>query len=223
LYGVEIDIYGKKDVKVYGEAADGATSVNLNVATSIKVIADSNGDFSLEIDTEGIPEGEFVITVGGLEKTVYLGVPEPTPTPSPSPTPTPTPIIDTGSGTYPSISGTHCGAIIPNKTITVHRVYTYPCSGTGGHSEYVRIENNSGWNVTARWGGYSEDWHNITFKESFKLQPGVQYNYTIITGSYPQIIHQHEANVTSGTIRCTKFIDANEKTYYDWIPAIILR
>jgi hypothetical protein len=209
LYGVEIDIYGKKDVKVYGEAADGATSVNLNVASFIKRISDSSGYFELDVDTGGVPEGEFLITAGGIEKTVHIK----------------TPVFDTGSpeNPYPSISGTHCGAIIPNKTITVHRVYTYPCSGTGGHSEYVRIENNSGWNVTARWGGYSEDWHNITFEESFKLQPGVQYNYTIITGSYPQIIHQHEANVTSGTIRCTKFIDANEKTYYDWIPAIILR
>lgn len=91
LYGVEIDIYGEKDVKVYGEAADGATSVNLNVASSIKRISDSSGYFELDVDTGGVPEGEFLITAGGLEKTVYLGVPEPTPTPSPSPTPTPTP------------------------------------------------------------------------------------------------------------------------------------
>ena len=111
---------------------------------------------------------------------------------------------------------------MPNKTIAVHRVYTYPCPGTGGHSEYIRIENNSGWNVTARWDGYSGDWHNITFDESFTLQPGVEYNYTLITGSYPQIIHQHVANVTRGAITCTEFVDANGKIYKDYIPAIIL-
>ena len=33
--------------------------------------------------------------------------------------PTPMPIFDTGSGTYPSISGIHDGTIKPNQTITV--------------------------------------------------------------------------------------------------------
>ena len=210
--GTTIDIYGKKDVKVYGDAADDAISVNLKVATSKKVIADPNGDFALDINTEGVPLGEFLITAGGIEKIVRVVSAE-------------TPVFNTGSpeNPYPSISGTHYGAIMPNKTITVHRLYTYPCSGTGGHSEYIRIENNSGWNVTARWDGYSGDWHNITFEESFTLQPGEEYNYTLITGSYPQIIHQHVANVTGGAITCTEFIDANGKIYYyDWIPAIIL-
>ncbi len=77
-----LDISGKKDIKVEGDAADGATSVNLKVSASVKVIADSNGDFSLPINTEGVPEGEFLISAGGIEKTVYIGV---TPTPTPSP------------------------------------------------------------------------------------------------------------------------------------------
>ena len=222
--GWEVDISGKKNVSVYGDAADGATYVNLKIGMSIKVTADSNGDFALDISTDGVPLGEFLITAGGIEKTVEVVLTEPTPTPTPTPTPSPSSVFDTGSGRYPSISGTHYGTIIPNKTIAVHRLYTYPCSGTGGHSEYVRIENNSGWNVTARWDGYSGDWRNITFEESFTLQPGVEYNYTLITGSYPQIIHQHEANVTGGAITCTKFIDANGKIFNkeDWIPAIIL-
>jgi hypothetical protein len=63
-----MNIDGKKDVKVYGEAADGATSVNLNVASSIKRISDSSGYFELDVDTGGVPEGEFVITVGGIRK-----------------------------------------------------------------------------------------------------------------------------------------------------------
>lgn len=51
--------------------------------------------------------------------------------------------LDTGSGTYPSISGTHNGTIKPSQTITVSKLYTYPCSGTGGHSEYARIWNST--------------------------------------------------------------------------------
>ena len=91
LFGVKMDIYGKKDVKVYGDAVDTTTSVNLNVATSIKVIADSNGDFTLDIDTEGVPRGEFLITAGGIEKTIHIGSAESTPTPTPSASPAPSP------------------------------------------------------------------------------------------------------------------------------------
>ena len=40
--------------------------------------------------------------------------------------------LDTGSGTYPSISRTHNGTITPNVTIVVSKHYTYPCEGTGG-------------------------------------------------------------------------------------------
>ena len=46
------------------------------------------------------------------------------------------------------------------------------------------------------------------------------YNYTIRTGSYPQIHHNRTLTVTDGEITCTKFIDANGRVYYDWIPAI---
>jgi len=48
------------------------------------------------------------------------------------------------------------------------------------------------------------------------------YNYTIRTGSYPQIIHEPSFNATGGKITCTDFEDANGKTYTDWIPAIKL-
>lgn len=133
--------------------------------------------------------------------------------------------LDTGSpeNPYPSISGIHNGTIKPNETIRVHKLYTYPCSGTGGHSEYIKIWNESGWNRTAAWDGYNGDWHNITFEESFTLQPGEEYNYTIITGSYPQIIHAKEYKTLEGSfINCTEFTDANGKIYTDWIPAIRL-
>ncbi|MGB7532019.1 MAG: NosD domain-containing protein [Halobacteriota archaeon] len=133
-------------------------------------------------------------------------------------------IFDTGSSKnpYPSIFGTHNGTITPNQTITVSKLYTYPCPGTGGHTEYAKIYNDS-WSIgTLPWEGYKEDWHNISFNQSFTLVKNKTYNYTIVTGSYPQIIHETPFNATGGTISCDKFIDANGWVYYDWIPAIKL-
>jgi len=127
--------------------------------------------------------------------------------------------FDTGSGTYPSISGTHTGTITPSSNLNVSRLYTYPCTGTGGHTEYIRIYGDVV-NVSKTWSGYTGDYHNTTFDSQFTLEAGKTYNYTIITGSYPQIIHEHSKPVTGGTITCTQFTDANGKTYTDWIPAI---
>mgnify|MGYP000341885782 CR=1 FL=1 len=131
--------------------------------------------------------------------------------------------FDTGSpyNPYPSISGTHTGTITPGENITVHRLYTYPCEGTGGHTEYVRIYGN-GIDKNASWNGYNGDWQYIYFDNPFVLEEGKTYNYTIMTGSYPQIIHETPFNATGGTITCTRFIDANGRTYTDWIPAIRL-
>ncbi len=131
------------------------------------------------------------------------------------------PIFDTNQGTYPSIFGTHNGTITPNQTINVSKLYTYPCVGTGGHTEYARIWN-SALEETARWDGYKGDWHNISFNETFTLVANETYNYTIKTGSYPQIHHTPALPTSNGWINCTEFRDANEKIYYDWIPAIKL-
>jgi len=122
---------------------------------------------------------------------------------------------------YPSISGTHNGTITPTKKIVVAMLYTYPCAGTGGHTEYARIWNSS-LNATAIWSGYKEDWHNISFDNNFTLAANATYNYTIRTGSYPQILHGHSIEVTGGTINCTEFVDVNGREYADWIPAIQL-
>ncbi|MCD6455186.1 MAG: hypothetical protein J7K81_00090 [Methanophagales archaeon] len=46
-------------------------------------------------------------------------------------------IFDTGPGTDPSIFGTHEGTIKLKQDVFVEQLYTYPCEGTGGHSEYV--------------------------------------------------------------------------------------
>jgi len=130
-------------------------------------------------------------------------------------------VFDTGksSDPYPSISGTFIGIITPNKTISATKLYTYACEGTGGHTEYARIWNET-WNATATWNGYKNDWHNLSFTEPFKLYANVEYNFTIITGSYPQIHHRKTLPTENGWINCTKFTDANGGVYYDWIPAI---
>jgi len=135
---------------------------------------------------------------------------------------TSTVIFDTGSpaNPYPSIFGTHNGTIKPNQTITVSTLYTYPCAGTGGHTEYARIWNKT-WNATATWDGYAGG-HNITFDKPVVLLPNKTYNYTIRTGSYPQIHHNTSLLTPNGWINCTKFVDANGKIYDDWIPAIRL-
>lgn len=124
---------------------------------------------------------------------------------------------------YPSISGAHNGTIKPKETIEVSTLYTYPCPGTGGHTEYARIWNSTiDLDVNATWKGYVGDRHNISFNHTFTLIANKTYNYTIITGSYPQIYHNETLTVPDGEITCTKFTDANGNVYDNWIPAIRL-
>jgi len=132
-------------------------------------------------------------------------------------------IFDTGTpaNPYPSIMGNHTGTIKTNHTVIATKLYTYSCIGTGGHTEYARICNKT-WNATATWKGYVGDWHNITFDKTVVLLPNKTYNYTIQTGSYPQIHHTSALPTANGWINCTEFTDANGKKYGDWIPAIKL-
>ena len=132
-------------------------------------------------------------------------------------------VFDTGSGTYPSIMGIHNGTITPLHKVIASKLYTYACKGTGGHSEFVRIYNESGTLAVGCWDGYQSDYHNITLTPPITLLKDYGYNYTIITGSYPQIIHKQNHTTLDGSlITCTEFIDANGRRYNDWIPAIRL-
>jgi len=128
-------------------------------------------------------------------------------------------IFDPGSPSnpYPSISGTHKGTITPNKIIEISKLYTYPCAGTGGHTEYALICNST-WCAEAKWEGYKGYWKNITFNTTVVLMPYETYDFTIITGSYPQIHHRKTLPTENGWINCTSFVDANGKLYYDRIP-----
>jgi hypothetical protein len=130
--------------------------------------------------------------------------------------------FDTGTGAYPSISGIHNGTITPFFDINVSELYTYPCPGTGGHTEYLKIWKGSEVIAERTWNGYTGDWHNLTFDNSFTLYANETYNYTICTGSYPQIIHEQSYNATGGVITCTEFVDRNGMWHEGWIPAIRL-
>jgi len=126
---------------------------------------------------------------------------------------------------YPSIMGTHKGEIKPLDNINVSKLYTYSCVGTGGHTEFIELEENGIPIANGTWNGYPDDYHNVTIHNVsgapyVMLYKGHKYNYTIVTGSYPQIIHEPSKEVTGGTITCSSFVDANGKIYDNWIPAI---
>jgi hypothetical protein len=130
--------------------------------------------------------------------------------------------LDTGKGAYPSIAGVHRGVIIPNHTVVVKRLYTYPAAGTGGHAEAVRIYNTT-WSVNATWEGYRGDYHTLTFSERFTLIAGEAYGYEIHTGSYPQLIHQQNCTTLDGSyINCSSFEAVNGAEYGAVIPAVRL-
>ena len=135
--------------------------------------------------------------------------------------------FDTGEGTYPSIMGTHKGTIKPSRNITVNTLYTYPCVGTGGHTKSIELYENDTLIAYGTWKGYIGDYHNITIHNVtgahyITLLKDHEYNYTIRTGSYPQIHHTDALLTANGWINCTEFIDANGKKYKNWIPAIRL-
>jgi hypothetical protein len=132
--------------------------------------------------------------------------------------------LDTGlpEKPYPSIAGIHRGTIEVTTNMTINAISTYPCTGTGGHTEYARIYGNE-LNRSASWQGYQDNWRNLTFDEPFTLEKGKPYSYEIKTGSYPQLHHQAELQVAgSGIIRCTSFTDVNGKEYDKAIPAFRL-
>lgn len=131
-------------------------------------------------------------------------------------------VFDTGPGSYPSIAGRHTGTITLNRSMLVHRLYTYPLPGTGGRALSVQL-GNATWNVTAAGDDYTGDWQNLTFNEPFILRGSDTYHYTIVTDSYPQLITgQATVTVAGGTMTCTEFVDANGQRHEDWIPAIRL-
>lgn len=123
----------------------------------------------------------------------------------------------TSKGSYPSVAGTHKGTITPSSDISVSRLETRACEGTGGHAEYISLNGEE-----ATWNGYNGDWSVLTFDNNFVLEKNKTYEYEIRTGSYPQIIHKERLDVPAGVITCDSFVDVNGNTYGNWIPSIRL-
>ena len=189
---------------------DGAST---SYTTNVTIPDVSPGTHTIKLTLDGYQDWStnLSVTAGGISE-VHATL-----------TPTPQIKFDTGSGTYPSILGTHNGTFTPTQTITVSKLYTYPCAGTGGHSEHVIFWNVSRTVAEGSWAGYQEaDWSYINFSVPFKLAANEQYNFSIRTGSYPQVIHSPTLSNANGTMNCTEFVDANGRTYNNWIPAIRL-
>jgi uncharacterized protein (DUF2141 family) len=66
---------GRYALKMFGEASPGATVVLVKVEADTSVKADSKGEYSLAIDTTGIPAGDYSIEVDGDSKTIRIGSP----------------------------------------------------------------------------------------------------------------------------------------------------
>jgi hypothetical protein len=69
---------GKYSLKMFGEALPAATVVPVKVEAETAVKADSEGRYSLAIDTSGIPAGDYNIEGDGDSKTIRIGSPIPT-------------------------------------------------------------------------------------------------------------------------------------------------
>ena len=54
-------------------------------------------------------------------------------------------VFDTGSGTYPSIIGTHNGTITPSYNISVSKLYTYACVGTVDTRSLLNYTKTTHW------------------------------------------------------------------------------
>jgi len=63
---------GSYSLKIFGQALAGRSTVPVDMRVETEVEADSNGDYSLTIDTTGIPSGEYSIQGAGQTKTINV-------------------------------------------------------------------------------------------------------------------------------------------------------
>ena len=68
---------GSYTLKMFGEALPGSTAVAVSVEAETEVKADSQGRYLLDIDTSGIPAGEYRIEAAGETKTIQIGTTSP--------------------------------------------------------------------------------------------------------------------------------------------------
>lgn len=68
------DIFpGEYELKVFGQALSGTSRVDLDVSAETTAVADAAGQYRQEIDTTGIPAGDYRIEILGQSRTVHLG------------------------------------------------------------------------------------------------------------------------------------------------------
>ena len=63
---------GTYDVVIYGDAAEGASKVIIQITASTRIVTGQNGLYEYSYDTRSIPPGKFTVKVGGVTKTVTL-------------------------------------------------------------------------------------------------------------------------------------------------------
>jgi len=64
---------GRYKLKMFGEALPGSTTVPVEVVAETQITTDSSGRYTLNIDTSGIPAGDYRIEGAGDAKTIRLG------------------------------------------------------------------------------------------------------------------------------------------------------
>jgi len=122
---------GTHNIRIFGNAADGVTSVPLTITASTKINADTQGNFSSIYSTSGIPAGNFNLTVGTITRTITLRErPNPnsgssgggtypsvtTPRPTSTPVVTPTEVVISGT-TNPETTSTPVETTTPISTL----------------------------------------------------------------------------------------------------------
>ena len=60
------------NIKLYGTAADGESSVQLNMKAYSEITADNDGNFNIKYSTSKIPPGTYTLDIGGEKVTINL-------------------------------------------------------------------------------------------------------------------------------------------------------
>lgn len=108
---------GTYDIRIEGDAVDGVASAPLAITASSKITADTQGNFGYKYSSSGVPPGDFILSIGGITKTITLRETQATastaiPTYTTTPTPIVTPTTPTGTPRVTPINKT------PNHEIT---------------------------------------------------------------------------------------------------------
>lgn len=123
---------GTYDVLISGSSNSNAARISVEAKTFLTADA-KNGNFAYSYNTRSIPPGQFVVSVGGITKTIELRAPAPTPSstggtgggglptpssPAPSVSPTPSPSPPVSPTPTPASTATPQPTPIKNHTGT---------------------------------------------------------------------------------------------------------